>query len=76
MLNYFDARCFERNFRNSEYDFYNFSGMYFVAFLGTNVAEDIFSIFFNFLTVEYSVFVLRHEYYVVSDLTIAITKTT
>ena len=56
--------------------FYYFHGMYSIAFLSTNVFEDRFAILFNSLVVEYFESVLRRQYDVVGDLTIAMAKTT
>ncbi len=54
---------------------YNFHGMNFIAFLRTNIFEDQLAILFNSLVVEYFVSILRHQYDVVGDLTIAMAKT-
>ncbi len=55
--------------------FYHFNGMNLMASFGTNVVEDRLAILFNSLIVEYSVSVLRHQYDVVGNLTIAMAKT-
>ena len=54
---------------------YNLYGMNFVALLHANIFEDQLAILFNLLIVEYPVSILRHQYDVVSDLTIAMAKT-
>jgi len=54
---------------------YNFQCMYFIALFGTNIIEDRLAILFNSLVVEYSVSILRHQYDVVGNLTIAMAKT-
>ncbi len=56
--------------------FYYFHGMYSIAFLSTNVFEDRFAILFNSIVIEYFESVLRRQYEVVGDLTIAVAKTT
>lgn len=54
---------------------YNFHGMNFVALLHADIFKDQLAIFFNSSIVEYLVSVLRHQYDVVGDLTIAMAKT-
>ena len=55
--------------------FYHFHGMYFVAIFSTNATENQLAILFKSLIVEYIVSILRHQYDVVSNLTIAMAKT-
>jgi len=54
---------------------YNFQSMDFVAFLCANIMQDRLAILFNSLIVEYLVSILRHQHYVVGNLTIAMAKT-
>ncbi len=54
---------------------YYFQSMDFVTFLCANIVEYRLAILFNSFIVEYLVSVLRHQYDVVGDLTIAMAKT-
>jgi hypothetical protein len=54
---------------------HNFHSMNFVALFHANIFEDQLAILFNFSVVEYSVSILRHQYDVVGDLTVAMAKT-
>ncbi len=54
---------------------YYFHSVYFVAIFSANVTENQLAILFNSLIVEYTVSILRHQYDVVCNLTIAMAKT-
>ncbi len=54
---------------------YYFHSMYFIAIFSANVTDNQLAILFNSLIVEYTVSILRHQYNVVSNLTIAMAKT-
>jgi hypothetical protein len=54
---------------------YYFHCMYFITIFDTNVTENQLAILFNSFIVEYTVSILRHQYDVVGNLTIAMAKT-
>ncbi len=54
---------------------HNFHCMNFVALLQADIFKNQLAILFNLSIVEYLVSVLRHQYDVVGDLTIAMAKT-
>ena len=54
---------------------HNFQGMNFVTLLHANIVEDQLAILFYSLIIEYAVSVLRHQYDVVGNLTIAMAET-
>ena len=54
---------------------YYFHCMYFIAIFSANITENQLAILFNSLVVEYIVSILRHQYDVVGNLTIAMAKT-
>ncbi|SFT84716.1 hypothetical protein SAMN02910340_02700 [Methanosarcina thermophila] len=57
---------------------YYFHCIYFVAIFSANVTENQLAILFNSLIIEYTVStvsIVRHQYDVVSNLTIAMAKT-
>ena len=53
---------------------YNFHGVNFIALFHTNIVENRLAILFNLPIGKYPVSILRHQYDVVGDLTIAMAK--
>lgn len=54
---------------------YYLHGMDSISLFRANIVEDQLAILFNSLIVEYLVSILRHQHYVIGDLSIAMAKT-